>query len=40
MIRQSADVEDSMNSVERIVYYTAEIEQESPHQIPDQKPPG
>jgi hypothetical protein len=31
-----------MNSVERLVHYTTEIEQEAPHKthkIPDQKPP-
>ena len=39
MIRQSAEVENNMNSVERIVHYTTEIEQEAPHEIPDRKPP-
>jgi ABC-type bacteriocin/lantibiotic exporter with double-glycine peptidase domain len=39
MIRQSAEVENNMNSVERIVHYTTEIEQEAQHEIPDQKPP-
>ena len=39
MIRLSAEVENNMNSVERIVHYT-EIEQEAPHEIPDQKPPA
>ena len=39
MIRLSAEVENNMNSVERIVHYTTEIEQESPHEIPHQKPP-
>jgi len=27
-----------MNSVERIVHYSTEIEQEAPHEIPDKKP--
>lgn len=27
-----------MNSVERIVYYAREIEQEAPHEIPEAKP--
>ena len=39
MIRLSAEVENNMNSVERIVHYTTEVEQESPHEVPDQKPP-
>jgi len=38
MVRQVAEVENDMNSVERIVYYAREIEQEAPHEIPDQKP--
>ena len=39
MIRQTAEIENNMNSVERIVHYTTEIEREAPHEIPDQKPP-
>ena len=38
-IQQIADVENNMSSVERIVHYTTEIEQEAPHEIPDHKPP-
>jgi ABC-type transport system involved in cytochrome bd biosynthesis fused ATPase/permease subunit len=39
MVRQLAEVENSMNSVERIVYYYArDLEQEPPHEIPDKKP--
>ncbi|EMD34148.1 hypothetical protein CERSUDRAFT_117637 [Gelatoporia subvermispora B] len=38
MIRQSAEVENDFNSVERIVHYTMELEQEAPHEIPDKKP--
>ncbi|KAH9013251.1 ABC transporter [Lactarius hengduanensis] len=39
MVRQLAEVENNMNSVERIVYYARDLEQEPPHEIPDQKPP-
>lgn len=39
MVRQSAEVENNMNSVERIVHYATEIEQEAAHEIPDMKPP-
>uniref|UniRef100_A0A8H7Y0W3 ABC transporter n=1 Tax=Psilocybe cubensis TaxID=181762 RepID=A0A8H7Y0W3_PSICU len=39
MVRQSAEVENDMNSVERIVYYAHGVEQEAPHDIPDKKPP-
>ena len=38
MVRQLAEVENNMNSVERIVYYAQEIEQEPPHEIPEAKP--
>lgn len=38
LVRQMAEVENDMNSVERIVYYTTEIEQEAPHELPDKKP--
>ncbi|KAL0070194.1 hypothetical protein AAF712_002684 [Marasmius tenuissimus] len=38
-VRQSAEVENNMNAVERILYYTNEVEQEPPHEIPDNKPP-
>lgn len=39
MIRQSAEVENDMNGVERIVHYTNNIEQEAPHEIEDKRPP-
>jgi ABC-type bacteriocin/lantibiotic exporter with double-glycine peptidase domain len=39
MIRQTAEVENNMNSVERIVHYAREIEQEAPHELPDCKSP-
>ena len=39
MARQLAEVENDMNSVERIVYYACDLEQEPPHEIPEQKPP-
>lgn len=29
-----------MNSVERIAYYTDNVEKEAPHEIPDMKPPA
>ncbi|KAF9266173.1 hypothetical protein L218DRAFT_897134 [Marasmius fiardii PR-910] len=38
-VRQSAEVENNMNAVERILYYSNEVEQESPHEIPENKPP-
>ena len=38
MVRQLAEVENNMNSVERIVYYARDIEQEPPHEIPAVKP--
>ncbi|KAJ3566148.1 hypothetical protein NP233_g7188 [Leucocoprinus birnbaumii] len=38
MVRQSAEVENNMNSVERIVHYANEVEQEAPHEIPETKP--
>ncbi|KAG7444868.1 ABC transporter [Guyanagaster necrorhizus] len=39
LVRQSAEVENDMNSVERIVHYATEIEQEAPHVVPDSKVP-
>jgi ABC-type multidrug transport system fused ATPase/permease subunit len=38
MVRQLAEVENNMNSVERIVYYACDLEQELPHEIPERKP--
>ena len=38
MVRQLAEVENDMNSVERIVYYARDLEQEKPHEIPENKP--
>ncbi|KAH8995030.1 ABC transporter [Lactarius akahatsu] len=40
MVRQLAEVENNMNSVERIVYYARDLEQEPPHEIPDRNPPA
>ncbi|KIY51798.1 P-loop containing nucleoside triphosphate hydrolase protein [Fistulina hepatica ATCC 64428] len=39
--RQSAEIENYMNAVERVVIYAKDdqIEQEAPHEIPDRKPP-
>ena len=39
MVRQSAEVENDMNGVERIVHYANHVEQESPHEV-DYKPPS
>ncbi|KAF9237604.1 ABC transporter [Melanogaster broomeanus] len=33
MVRQVAEVENNMNSVERVVHYATEVEQEAPHQL-------
>ncbi|KAI0300742.1 ABC transporter [Russula brevipes] len=38
MVRQLAEVENNMNSVERIVYYARDLEQEPPHELPEVKP--
>ncbi|KAH9013509.1 ABC transporter [Lactarius pseudohatsudake] len=40
MVRQLSEVQNNMNSVERIVYYARDLEQEPPHEIPDQTPPA
>jgi len=40
VVRQLAEVENDMNSVERIVYYARDLEQEPPHEIPEQRPPA
>ncbi|KAI0360140.1 P-loop containing nucleoside triphosphate hydrolase protein [Trametes cingulata] len=40
MVRQSAEVENDFNSVERIVHYVNDLEQEPPHLIADRKPPA
>ncbi|KAI0714464.1 P-loop containing nucleoside triphosphate hydrolase protein [Cerioporus squamosus] len=38
MVRQSAEVENDFNSVERIYHYANVLEQEAPHILPDRKP--
>lgn len=38
MVRQSAEVENNMNSIERIVHYANEVEQEALFEIPEAKP--
>ncbi|KAF5367964.1 hypothetical protein D9758_004466 [Tetrapyrgos nigripes] len=38
-VRQSAEVENNMNAVERVLYYAHSVEQEAPHEIPETKPP-
>ncbi|KAL1937459.1 hypothetical protein VTO73DRAFT_13182 [Trametes versicolor] len=40
LVRQSAEVENDFNSVERIVHYVRELEQEPAHLIADRKPPA
>lgn len=40
LVRQTAEVENNMNSVERVVHYASEIETEAPHELPDAKPPS
>jgi hypothetical protein len=40
MVRQLAEVENNMNSVERIVYYAHDLKQEPPYEIPEQRPPA
>lgn len=39
MVRQSAEVENDMNGVERILHYAQHVEQEAPYEIPDKEPP-
>ena len=38
LIRQTAEVENNMNSVERIVHYATAVEQEAPYEAPVNKP--
>jgi ABC-type bacteriocin/lantibiotic exporter with double-glycine peptidase domain len=40
MVRQSAEVENDMNGVERILHYAQHVEQEAPYEIPDKEPPA
>lgn len=35
MIRQSAEIENNMNSIERLLHYANKIEQELPHSMPE-----
>ena len=37
-IRQIAELENDMNSVERVIHYSENLEQEPPHEIPEMKP--
>ncbi|KAJ7841321.1 ABC transporter [Mycena olivaceomarginata] len=39
-VRQSAEVENDMNSVERMLHYATEVEQEAANEIPENKPPA
>ena len=38
LVRQTAELENDMNSVERVIHYSKNLEQEPPHQIPERKP--
>ena len=38
LVRQIAELENDMNSVERVIHYTRNLEQEPPHEIPERKP--
>ncbi|KAG8782047.1 hypothetical protein FRC15_007633 [Serendipita sp. 397] len=38
LVRQTAELENDMNSAERVLHYANEIEQEAPAQIPQNKP--
>ena len=38
LVRQVAELENDMNSVERILHYSKNLEQEPPHQIAERKP--
>ncbi|KAL1732291.1 P-loop containing nucleoside triphosphate hydrolase protein [Schizophyllum commune] len=40
LVRQWAEAENDMSSVERLVHYAREIEQEPAHYIPENKPPA
>ncbi|KAF9268335.1 hypothetical protein L218DRAFT_954696 [Marasmius fiardii PR-910] len=40
LVRQSAEVENNMNSVERVVYYAEHVEQEAAHELPGDKDVG
>ncbi|KAJ7284591.1 ABC transporter [Mycena rebaudengoi] len=40
MIRQSAEVENDMNSVERVLHYATSVEQEAANEVPEKKPPA
>lgn len=39
-VRQFAEVENDMNSVERLLHYSNELEQEAAFEVPDKKPPA
>jgi ABC-type multidrug transport system fused ATPase/permease subunit len=38
LVRQVAELENDMNSVERVIHYAKNLEQEPPHEIPERKP--
>lgn len=39
MVRQGAEVENDMNSVERLLHYANNLEREAPAEIPETRPP-
>jgi len=38
LVRQATELENDMNSVEGIIHYAKNLEQEPPHEIPERKP--
>ncbi|QRV97503.1 ABC transporter transmembrane region [Ceratobasidium sp. AG-Ba] len=40
MVRQSAEVENDMNGVERILHYAQHVEQEAAYEVPEKEPPA
>ncbi|KAJ6630974.1 ABC transporter, partial [Mycena sp. CBHHK59/15] len=38
LVRQSAEMENDMNSVERVLHYATDVEQEAANEVPDKKP--
>ena len=40
MVRQVAEVENDMNSTERLLHYSNELEQEAAYDVPETKPPA
>ena len=38
LVRQFAELENDMNSIEHVIHYARNLEQEPPHEIPERKP--